>query len=383
MRELFQDRINRLTAYKALHGFSLGLVSIFIPIYVAQQGFDPFSVFLFLMVDVAAFTLVAMPVGKIVSWLGIESSLLISSILYVLVFVILQAASLNYALIYSVAFLIGLAKAFHWIPVNTEFTAGSDESDRGRSYGKLEGLPKILSPLAPLIGAIVMSSLGFSFLVALSLLFAVFSVIPLTFAKDKGKPGFKTSGLLNTSNYDLWILYFLDGFATTAYVFIFPLFIYYIIGGALNVGSAKTFMAIGAGLFSIATGKISDRISHEKMLLAGSISSATVYLFIPGLQSRYWAFILSFTAGLTYTIYTVPLISIVADVAEGKNLTGFFSVREVFQGSGKITVVGLLLYMIKYDSLSAAFGYTFTIAAVAVIMIALQSRHVKAKRLQT
>lgn len=250
MLNILEDRVNRLTGYKALHGFALGLVGIFIPIFIAQQGFSASIVFSFLLADVAAFTFIAFPVGWLVSEIGVRNSLSISSLLYIFVFILLETVSLSLTVIYSVAALIGLAKAFHWIPVNSEFTAGSKEDDRGRNYGKLEGIPKILSPFAPLIGGFIMSELGFSFLVAFSLLFAIGSVMPLMFGDGTKNPDFQIGKKPDLDNKDLWTLYYLDGFATTAYVFIFPLFIYYVIGGTVNVGFAKTLMGVGAGIFS-------------------------------------------------------------------------------------------------------------------------------------
>ncbi|MFB6115048.1 MAG: MFS transporter, partial [Candidatus Nanohalobium sp.] len=361
-------------------GFALGLVSIFIPIFIAQQGFSPFTVFSYVLMDVGAFAVVSLPVGKMISRYGKEICLVSSSLLYVLVFIILQTSKLNVFLIYTVGFLTGLAAALHWIPVNTEFTVGSEKKDRGESYGKLEGIPKLISPLAPLLGAAVMTYLGFNFLVTFSLLFAVSSIIPLIFGEENEKPEFRLEGLTSLDNLDLWVLYFLDGFATTAYVFILPLFIYYVIGGTLNVGSAKTLMAVGAGLFSITAGKISDLFDHEKLLLAGALAAGVVYLFVPGLESKFVAFILSFVAGLTYTVYTVPLVSIVADIAEKQSVLGFFSVREVFQSLGKVSVVLVLLYFLSSGSMAEGFKFTFYLSSVAVVLIAVVGRTVKESR---
>lgn len=380
MLEIFEDRVNRLTSYKVLHGFALGLVSIFIPIFVAQQGFSPSIIFSFLLVDVAAFTLVALPVGWLVSRMGVKSSLLASSLLYVLVFVFIQSLTLNLKLIGVLGVLIGLAKAFHWIPVNTEFTVGSEKDDRGESYGKLEGIPALIGPFAPLIGAAVMTYIGFNVLVTVSLFFAFTSILPLMLGDGTQRPEFSLDGLKDFNQCDLWILYFLDGFATTAYVFIFPLFIYYVIGGTINVGSAKTLMAIGAGLFSIAAGKISDRISQKDLLLAGASASAVIYLLVPALGNPINAFALSFVAGLTYTVYTIPLVSIVADIAEQENILGFFSIREVFQGIGKVAVVSVTVYLILNRSMEIAFRITFYLAAISVIALALVSRKVEERR---
>ncbi len=188
-----------------------------------------------------------------------------------------------------------------------------------------------------------MAYTGFNLLVTIALFFAISSIIPLIYRQKNEKPHFSLEGLTSLDDLDLWTLYFLDGFATTAYVFILPLFIYYVIGGTLNVGSAKTLMAMGAGLFSITVGKISDVLEHEKLLLTGAVASGTIYVFVPGLESRFLAFALSFVAGLTYTVYTVPLVSIVADIAEENSVLGFFSLREVFQSFGKISVVLVLL----------------------------------------
>jgi MFS family permease len=377
MLEVFEDRINRLIGYKALHGIALGLVSIFIPIFIAQQGFPPQTVFTFLLVDVATFMVLALPIGYLISRIGANYSFLTSSLLYVIVFFLLQTLQLNLAIIFSLAAAIGVAKAFHWIPVNAEFTVGSEEDNRGEKYGKLEGIPAIVSPFAPLVGAAVMSYLGFSFLVSISLFFALASILPLMLGDGTQKMEFELSGLTGLENLDLWALYFLDGFATTAYVFIFPLFVYYVIGGTLNVGGVKTLMAVGSGIFSIVAGKATDRLGREKLLLAGGAVSAAAYAFFPLIGTSFQAFLVSFVAGLVYMVYTIPLIAVIADVAEGENLLGFFSLREVFQGIGKVAVVGLTVYFLLGHSMQLAFEIVFYTSAVSVVLLVFMAIEVE------
>lgn len=367
----FDDRVNRLIGYKGLHGFAVGLISIFIPVYVAQQGFSPGVVFSLLLVDVAAFTLLALPVGYAVSRLGITKSLLGSSLIYVLVFLVLQGVELNTSLVLSIGVLIGIAKAFHWIPVNSEFTAGSKSENRGDRYGKLEALPSILGTFAPLIGGAIMAYMGFQFLAGIAFIFGVASAVPLTLGKNGEKPEFDLSGMFSLDDLGLWTLYFLDGFATTVYVFIFPLFIFYVIGGELNVGAVKTIAGIGAALFAAITGKVTDRVTKTRLVLIGAVMSAIVYFVVPLVETSRAAFALSFVAGLTYMVYTIPLIAIIADIAEKGNILGFFSLREVFQGLGKITVVAVTVFVIGQYSLETAFEFAFYSAAFSVVLLAL------------
>lgn len=380
MLRVFEDRINRLAAYKAFHGFALGLVGIFIPIFIYQQGFSASTVFSFLLVDVSAFALIALPVGWLVSKIGVRNSLLFSSVMYVLVFTLLQRIALTHIVIYSIAVLIGVAKALHWIPLNAEYTEGSDERDRGRSYGKLQGIPQILSPLAPLIGALVMTELGFGSLVVFSLVIALTSVLPLLFGDGTKNPDFKLEDKPKIENLDLWVLYYLDGFVTTAYVFIFPLLIYFIVGGTINVGSAKALMGAGAGLFSLAIGELSDSVQHRNLLLAGAVASSLIYIAVPTINNILIALGLSFLAGLAYTVYTIPLMSIVADIADEKNLLRFYALREVFQGLGKISILGLTVHLILNYSMDIAFKSVFYIAAFSVLALAITARKTDRRR---
>ncbi|MFB6212981.1 MAG: MFS transporter [Candidatus Nanohaloarchaea archaeon] len=377
---LLEDPVNRLIGYKALHGFAVGLISIFIPVYLSQAGFSPTVVFSFLLADVATFAAVSLPAGYAVSRIGMRYSLLTSSLLYVTAFAALQSFTTTLALAYGVAALIGFAKAFHWIPVNAEFTAGSERERRGEKYGRLEALPSLLGPFAPLLGGAILKFLGFGTLVAVSVAFALASVLPLLPGKNILSPDFDISGLASTEQLDLWALYFLDGFATTAYVFLFPLFIYYVIGGALNLGGVKTVAGIGAALFALGTGNLSDRVGKTRLVSAGAAASALTYLLVPFIQTRSVAFTLSFFAGLTYMFYTIPLVSMIADIAEDENLLGFFSVREVFQGFGKIAVVAVTVTMLVQGSMADAFRVTFYLASASVLLLALVARKIDRRR---
>lgn len=110
------------------------------------------------------------------------------------------------------------------------------------------------------------------------------------------------------------------------------------------------------------------------------MASSLIYLAVPSLNDIYLAFGLSFIAGLTYIVYTIPLISIVADIAERKNLLRFYSVREVFQGIGKISVAGLTVYILSNYSMNLAFKTTFYLAALSVLALAGISRKVDKRR---
>ncbi len=380
MSSIFDDRINQVVGYRTLHGFAVGLVSIFIPIFIAQEGFPPETVFSFLFVQLLVFTLSAVPIGWLTSRLGVRNVFLGSSIFYVLVFLVLRAFTLEPLVIYSAAAVMGVALAMHWIPVNLEFTEGSEVENRGSSWGQIEGIPQIVGPFAPLLGGFILDYLGFSFLVTISLMLASISVLPMVLGRSFGKPEFEIGEHLSPrKDIDLWLLYFFDGFSTAVYAWIFPLFIFFSVGGVIDVGAVQALAGIAGGLFSLGAGRLSDRFDKARLVFAGVILAAAVFVFVPGLEDRWVAFVVSFLLGLVYMFHVIPLASIIADIADQRSVLGFYSVREIFRGMGYVSLVGATVLLISAYSLEKAFLVAFyagatTFIAVGILVSLVDSR---------
>ncbi|MFB6147680.1 MAG: MFS transporter [Candidatus Nanohaloarchaea archaeon] len=370
MKSLLESRLNQVIAYKFFHNFATGMVSVFIPIFFAQQGLAIQEVFGIVLVQAAAFALIAVPVGKAVSRFGVNRSFLFSSLLYILLFASIHVFPVSIPLAVLAGVLNGMGMAFHWIPLNSEFTEGSESESRSRDYGKLEGIPSLVSPLAPLLGSLILAGAGFYTLLAVSFGIVVLSAVPLLAGGSTERPEIDLEESAVAGDRFLWVLYFVDGFASAPYTFVFPLFVYFAIGGTIETGMVKTLAGMGSGIIALGSGVITSRTGRKRSLVSGAVFSAALCLMIPLLQSSFQAFALSFFLGAGYIFYTVPLISIISDIGDGRELLGFFSIREVFQNIGRIAVTSILIAALYTLPQQLAFRVTFYLNAAALLLLA-------------
>lgn len=366
---IFDNRLNAIIGYKFLHNFATGLISVFIPIYFAQAGLPIHQVFGIVLAQAVAFFIVALPVGFIVSKIGVNRSFLLSSAIYILLFLSVRFFPATVTLAVFAGVLNGLGMAFHWIPLNSEFTVGSEKESRSKDYGKLEGIPSLISPLAPLLGAVIMSSLGFYSLVGAAFLVVAFSALPLLANGTVQRPEIDLKASVEENDRFLWLLYTADGFASVPYVFVFPLFVYFLLGGTIETGIVKTLAGISSGLLALFFGYITQRTGRERILISATFGSALLCLLIPHLRNSYAAFILSFLLGIGYIAYTIPLVSMIADIGEERELLGFFSIREVFQNIGRIIIISFLVIGLKILPQSMAFRLTFYLNALSLTIL--------------
>ncbi len=371
------NELNQIYAFKTLHSFALGLINVFIPVFIAQQGFLMEQVFLFMAVDVGTFMLAAVPVGRLLSEVGDRRGLMFSYLFFVPAFLMLELVSLSLALVLSVGVLIGIGNALFWIPINTGFTAGSSSESRSSDYGWLMGLAAFAGAIAPLLGGLILSYFSFSLLVSVTLVFVLVSAIPLFYSRQREPESFSVGDVSSLRNLELDAMFFFAGISAFTIFFVLPLFIYYVVGGALNVGIAAALAGLSSALFSVVVGKIGDRVERFHLIMAGTAGTAVVLAAVPRISTALTAFAVSVVMGLLYRIYHIPLFSIVADIGERGNKLGFYSVREVFLGMGRFVMLSLTVAVTVLYGPEAGFETAFYISAGAILVTGYLGRRVE------
>ncbi|MFB6292378.1 MAG: MFS transporter [Candidatus Nanohaloarchaea archaeon] len=379
MLGFFQDHtIDQIYAYEMLQKFAFGLIGIFIPIYIASQGSPLQWVFLFLLVDTVTFMVAAIPVSYFIANIGFKHSLVVSYLFYLPAFIALQKFGLTLELVAFSAFFLGIGKALHWIALHAEFAVDSEEDTRGKASGRLLGLPRISRAIAPFLGGLIMTLYGFNLLISVSVFFMLMSAIPLLASRDHRDPlEYSLRSLVNRKHAVFGSLFVLRGVTIAAGAYLFPLFVFYVVGGTVNAGGAKSLASLGSVAFALLIGRVTDSIEKKHMILVGTIASGILFALRVYVTEPVEAFLVSFVAGLMFMVYYVPLYSTMADWAEDEDVLEFYAFREVFLCIGRIATYGLALYVALAYSIAAGLKAAFMLAAGAATLLALYSRWIK------
>lgn len=361
--------ISQIYAYEFLQKMALGLISIFIPIYILQSSLGLSWAFNYLLIQSAAFLLVAFPISYIIARIGFKHSLVVSYFFYLPAILSLRIFELTPKVVLAAAGLMAMAKAFHWIALHAEFAVDSQSKNRGKQTGRMLGLPRVARALAPAIGGALMAYAGFGALVGVSVFFLGVSALPLMASKDHRDPmEYSIRGLIGKKHAILGSLFFLRGIGSATGKYLFPIYIFYIAGGSLDAGIVGSLASFGSVVFAVTVGRITDRVDEKKLIIIGTVVSAALFSARALVETSFQAYIVSFSAGLIMMIYFIPVFSDLADLAEKEDILEFYAFREVFLALGRIVTLVLGIYLIRTSAMTAL-RTTFHLAAAATFMI--------------
>lgn len=370
LRELSNSDIDQIYAYEILQRFVLGLIGIFIPIYIISNGNPVDLAFVYLFINAVAFAVFSIPSSYLISRIGFKHSMVASYAFYLPALIALRMYPVSVELVAFAAVTYGIGNCLHWIPLHAEFAVDTD-GDRGKESGKLIGLPRISGAIAPLAGGLIMAFYGFHLLVSVAVVFLVLSSIPLLLSKDHRDPmNYSFREFLDTEHKRFASIFFLRGTDIAAGALLFPLFVFLVVGGEINAGGVKSLAAVGSIVFALTIGRVSEKFDKAKMIIAGSLLTGVLYLGRSFITNSTEAFALSFAAGLGFMIYYVPLYSIYAHVAEDEDVLEFYTFREIVLNIGKLATIAVAYFLVKNVSVDAGFKYIFVAAAFTSAAIA-------------
>lgn len=194
-----------------LRGIGLGLISLFIPIYIYRSLGSFTLVFSFYALHHLVVILSSYPTGLIVNRLGVDISGFIGGILHSLFFLLLIAGQTHPACFIPAMIIWGLSIPFTWLSYNYYLSSG-DHPRLGRRVAFLLFINRWLGAITPLVGGILLNFGGFNLVYLLAL---VIFYIGRSLDNKKKAGYFRPAVIINSLNL------FCRGFISAA----FPLFI--------------------------------------------------------------------------------------------------------------------------------------------------------------
>ncbi len=373
-----QNEVDQVYVYELLKKFAFGLISVFIPVYIASETGSVLLIFLYMLGYVAVFAVSSVPGAYIISRIGFKHSLVLSYLFYLPAFLALRSFSLGVEMVAGVALLVGLGKTFHWVALHAEFAVDSEEKHRERATGRLLGIPRLATAAAPVIGGFLMAAYGFPTLVGVVLAFMFFSAVPLVASRDHRDPmkyGF--FDFLDSHHSMLAGLFFLRGIAITTGAFLFPLYVFYVVGGTVNVGGVTSLTSIGGMVFALFLGRIAEKEDNSRLIVVGALLSGSVFFLKAMIGTAMEAFILSTAGGLFFMLYYIPLYSRLANASEKEDVLEFYAFREVTLGIGKLAILVMALLVALNFSILEGLKAAILLAAVSEALIPLVIRRIE------
>jgi MFS family permease len=264
--------------------FALSLISIFIPIYLFQKGFDLGYIFLFFAIISTVAGLTAYPSLKLSKRFGVKRGILISIPFLIAFYLLLQFLTTNSLdwIFFLTSIFGGIECSLFWTNFHTDFAAFSSKKFRAEQIGGYTIIYMILAAIAPVIGAFVISNWNFNVLFILVSVLLFLSTLPLFMSEEhyihedfsfkKVREVIKKAGPRG-----------LSGFVGQAMIlcalYSWPLFIFLILRTYLDVGvltSLSLFIAVFSTFF---IAKFADKFGRTRVLRIGSIFASFGWFF--------------------------------------------------------------------------------------------------------
>jgi len=357
-----KKELKEIYAAAVIRAFSLSLVSVFIPLYLMQVGYELNQALLYLAVFYAAIAVFGPMIVFVSSKFGMKHTMAVGPVLTVTYLLLLRSIGEINLPIYPIALVGALGSMFYWVPMNSHFSKASDKKHRGEQLGFFKALPEVAAVAAPVAGGLVISSLGFSPLFVLAAVLLLISVAPLFLSYEyKSHMKYKWSQIFSRENLHWFNDFFIQGFIVVPVAIVFPIHIYNISQEFSITGAAVSLMSLGIAITAILLGKATDKIGKRAVMRTGGVVLAAILLALIFITEPLMVYALSFFAGIGWAAITIPLFVFFCNNLKPGTRTEFMGFRDVCYGSGRCAAL-LLLVIIPF---LWKFQIAFAVAALA------------------
>lgn len=311
--DLRRSPLSSLYLTHSILNFGLGLVGIFVPVYIFNLTGNFFYLPAFYALASLTAVLIFVFGASFLARLGVTRLVLFSNLVRILNLLLLLLASQNSVLIFAAAFFEGLIYPTYWVAYHTIFAARGHDGSYGREIGWMGIFSHSAAALAPLIGGLAVALFGFPALYGLGMIVIFLSSFPIFFAGDHlGFHPLKPLEVIRGALAKEWRP-LLAGLSAMRLEIVFtslflPLFIFTVLGSYTALGGIVTVKLAVAVLVIMLAGSVVDRRGSRR-----------VFPFAAGALSLYWLLlnfarsILSLTALNSYLGMLGPFYGISAD----------------------------------------------------------------------
>jgi len=359
--------LNEMYLSYGIINFALGLISIFVPIYLYNLGYSITEILFFFFLTSLSFVIFSYSGAKIVSHFGVKHAMLLAVPAFIIFFI-----GLRYIDTYPwLFFILPIIRSFKMILYNLgfhlNFIRHSDSKDRGKEVSMIQASAVFAGILSPFIGGVILKLTSFPFLFTVGSILLFVSMIPLFLSKDvHEKISFKRerlfAGIFKKKNLNLFVSF--SGYAIKSWVglVIWPIFLFTILANFESIGAITSLTAFVTFLVFYFVGKATDKKNKKNLLRIGTILYFFGWIgriFVTGFSS---AFVIDSYKNITQQVLFVPWSACSYNIAAQRDYFKFIVRREIIFNLSRVVVIPLLMLIFYFNFY--AFIISFSIAAI-------------------
>lgn len=362
-----------------LRNMAGAVAGIFLPIYIYQWG-GLKAVAVLVLLERGLVTMNSLLLGKFVVKIGYKWSVLLSSLLFALFYILIASFSLSYQLIVVISVVTSLIIPLYWLPRLSIMAVDGDKKDMGEEVGLLQLVEKASSILGPLLGGVVLSIFGFKYLFVLVAILSIISSVPIFFVRNyQLTDGVSIKGFINylmdPKNRHLIIAFWGQGWANLVDAYFWPIYFFLAIGSFTIFGgiasltfATSTIMVFVAGkLFDVLRSKKGSQDENEYTL--STIVVSMIQLARPFIKGVMGLFALDTVFSLVLPFWSIDYDSYLYNA--GKKNGGalvFYTYREIWYSLSRFVGGSILLISFIFGVSWWSWVLIFTMGGIGTLL---------------
>ena len=370
--------INELYLSSAIRKFSLGMITLFEPIYFYLYFHSIQKVLVYLIIQYVLYFFLAPLGGKIFTKIGLKRSILISMPILCLYYLGLYNIGWGLGMLLVVGVLNILFKLFFWPAFHTDFAKFSKREIRGSQTSRLTLITTAVQVVGPLLGGFIIAQFGYPVLFIIIMILLIVSTFPLFMSPEIYETYSFTYKeaiirLFARARLKRTLAFAAQGAESKVSIWIWPLFLFILFADFVKIGSLTSAILLITAVLTIFLGKQLDKGSKGLVLKIGSILNSSAWLFKIFVSSIPQVFAADTYSRFTQRSLNIPFLTIFYDKAakRGSYLDEYIIFREMSHSMGAVVMFVLIFFI--YGA-TGTLIWAFLIAAASSLFLMFYTR---------
>ncbi len=333
---------------------SIGAINLFEPIFLYQLNIGLKGILLYYLAVYVPYFIIIPFGGKFAKRFGYEHSLATATFVNSLYYICLALIPFVPGFLFVAPLLSAIQKTFWWPAYHANFARFSKEDERGREIGSLNALYTLASAIGPFLGGAILLVGNFTILYAVGVVLMILSVIPLFTTRESFKPSLiswrEQMRFVFGRAYRRRLLGGIGYGEEMITQTIWPIYIFVLLGSALNLGAIIGFATILTIIVSIITGRVMDKKREGKINFWSALVLIFSWVLRPFVGVASTIFLADTAARVSKFAMMIPAYSKIYQDGKKTHVMREVMAYEMSLIVGKVAIILALLVLFSFTS---------------------------------
>lgn len=348
-RHTHHDELQELYWSRFSLALAGGLVSIFVPIYLLQQGVSFQSLLAFYLLLAACNVLLAPLSMQVLLYLGSNRSMALGSLFQIICYLLLATFGGQQSQLVLIAVMAAVANELYWPAFHANFSTAEDKKLAGKQVGFLTVVTGVAQALTPLIGGLIALAFGIKSLYIPAACIVLIGAVPLLLNSNVVTEKTYTLKRLRWHEVrpDMVAIYGSSIAGLVEQIF-WPLIIFLLLNNVALMGGLTTITLVVSAAVAVWVGRSITKNGTRRYVNTSSIMVSIMNVFRLLATSVVAISGLNLFAGVVASLYGTAYTTAFYRNASRSERLSYLLASELVWHIGWVSVLGIL-YILSYS----------------------------------